>query len=386
MKKTLIIGGGAAGLACASALRGEATLLEAGEKAGRKLTISGGGHANFTNANLTPNRYLVEPAGDFCLPVLKLFGVREALRFVAPLPWEEREKGKFFLKCPARQFTELLTERAKRARTRFGRRALAVEKRDAFTVRGRNWEERADFLVLACGSPARPALGANASGWTLARRLGLKTLPPRPALTPLKIPENPYAALSGIGVFAQVRVEDAGESFSVEDDLLFTAEGLSGPAVLRASLRRRPGAKLRVNFLPGTNFETELDKSENAARTPLSLLKKRLPDRLAAALAPPALADRKIAELSRKNRRLLARTVNDFAPPDFEFFGFDKAEVAAGGVLTAELNPRTMEARAIPNLFIIGELCAVTGDLGGFNLHWAFGSALACAAAINARL
>ncbi|MBP6497955.1 MAG: NAD(P)/FAD-dependent oxidoreductase, partial [Campylobacteraceae bacterium] len=43
-----------------------------------------------------------------------------------------------------------------------------------------------------------------------------------------------------------------------------------------------------------------------------------------------------------------------------------------GGVNTAEINPQTFESLLCPNLYFIGEVLDVSGELGGFNFQWAF--------------
>jgi predicted flavoprotein YhiN len=52
--------------------------------------------------------------------------------------------------------------------------------------------------------------------------------------------------------------------------------------------------------------------------------------------------------------------------------GYKKAEVTGGGVSLAEIDPRTMESRKHPGLFIVGEALDAFGPIGGFNFYWAW--------------
>ncbi len=156
--------------------------------------------------------------------------------------------------------------------------------------------------------------------------------------------------------------------------LLFTHSGISGPACLQISSYLEPGDAINIDFLPGQDFTALLDAPENARSSPLQLLRKLLPPRLAAALLPPDLRDRKCAEISRANRNALhqaahAHRVTPLAP------SFAQAESSRGGIDTTQISPTTMQSQLLPNLYITGEALDICGQLGGYNLHWAWASA-----------
>ena len=172
-------------------------------------------------------------------------------------------------------------------------------------------------------------------------------------------------------------LERAWPEYAWEDDLLFTHDGLSGPAALKASLFWRAGAPVRLNFLPGRDMKALLDAPDAGRQTPRALLARHLPQRLADALLPAPLGRRKIAELSRAARNKIAEAVQARRVTPDGTAGLKKAEVCAGGVDTREMDPRSMASLLCPNLHIVGELLDVTGLLGGYNLHWAWASGMA---------
>ena len=386
----IVLGAGASGLACAAeaARRGLGVLLlEAGPRPGRKLAVSGGGRANFSNRSVTPGDYLCRSDPDFCRPALAALPPEAVLRRMRAwrLPVEERDHGRLFLTVPALRLVRALEEAcaAHGCRLACGQAARSVAREgDGFSVQcaDRLWRARA--LVLALGSPAWPGAGGSHAGWRLAASLGHTLAPARPALVPLRLsgtvpPGAALRGLAGISIPARLTLADAadGTRRSFEDDLLFTHTGLSGPLVLGASLYWRDGHDLELDLLPGRDVEALLDAG--GGRTPRAILRGLLPPRLLDAVLPAELAGRKAAELSRAGRREIAAALHalNLTPTGTE--GLDKAEACSGGVDTAEVDPQSMESRLVPGLHIIGELLDVTGRLGGYNLHWAWASGTA---------
>jgi len=185
-------------------------------------------------------------------------------------------------------------------------------------------------------------------------------------------PEWPLAGLAGISL--PVRISCAApESPVFEDALLFTHKGVSGPAVLQISCWWSKGTAVCIDFLPGEDAAALLDRATGKA-TPLSVLARRLPERLAAALLPVDTATRRVAELSRAQRTAVADALRRHTVTPSRNEGLAKAEAAAGGVDTREVDPFTMQSRLVPGLFFCGEMLDVTGRLGGYNLHWAWAS------------
>lgn len=382
----IIIGGGTAGLfaaleAARSGLR--PLLLEAGLRFGRKLAISGGGHCNFSNTDLSATHYLAPGARDFCAPALENFGYEDLASLLASLGFghTQKEHGRLFLTVRASELVAMLLDRIGQAGGKLlaGQEINQIEaEKGLFRVAAANRVWRCRRLILAQGSPAAPALARIADPLNLAMQLGHRSIPFRPALVPLLFTEKvdqKFGTLAGIGLPVRIHLQEqelAVRSMPV-DNLLFTASGLSGPAILTASLHYGANTRMGVDFLPGRDFECLLDEKPKA--TALAILKKLMPARLAGCLLPMPLAGRKAAELSRADRQKLGALVNRRFFAGLKPGGFRRAEVCSGGVALEKIDRGSMESRLAPGLYLIGEMLNVTGELGGYNIHWAYASA-----------
>lgn len=385
----LVLGAGASGLMAAfTAARGglAVIVLEASRIAGRKLAACGGGRANFTNTRLDAGHYLCDGGPDFCAPALAAFGNRAMPELLArwQIPWEERAKGRCFLKAPARTLVAALQRdcEAHGCRFVFGHKAEKIEKSaNGFAVQANGEVLEAASLVLALGSPAAPGLGSTDDGLAFAKAFGHRINPPAPALVPLlwqQEERQKFASLAGIGFSGSITVPEYGnheKNVEFADDILFTHKGLSGPAILNASLYWRKNMPLKLDCLPGRNFENMLDEGEKLNKTPRSLLKEHLPQKLVDAILPESLARKRIAQISRRDRKSLASCVHEIVFTPRATAGMQAAEICRGGVASGQINPQTFESLLLPNLYIVGEMLDVAGQLGGYNLHWAFASA-----------
>ncbi len=388
----LIIGGGASGLFCArtAAQAGLSVIvLERTASPGRKLSISGGGKANFSNRQITPQDYLCHGDPNFCQPALATYTPAMILEEMRQwhLPVEERSHGQLFLTVPARRLTQILMADCRKLGCHIHCNNAVDgirQKHGSFEVCSGDVRWQARSVVLACGSPAWPQAGGSGAGYRLAQSLGHELVPPRPALTPLYLAASSdgmgFAALAGISLPVRISLEaGSGLDRGWEDDLLFTHDGISGPASLKASLFWQEGMAVLLDFLPQQQVAALLDSPDAGRHTARSLLARLLPQRLVDCLLPEAVARRKLAELSRKQRTIIADAVHRCRIVPQGRGGLKKAEVCAGGVNTDAIEPATMQSRLIPGLYVIGELLDVTGLLGGYNLHWAWASAWAAA-------
>lgn len=299
------------------------------------------------------------------------------------LAHEIRDNGKVFLKGSAASLVARLEELCKRNGTiLYGRQLLDIQKNSHFTL----YTDRGAFLtrriLLATGSPACPQKGGTSTCWQLLKKSGIEIHGAEPALTPLIAQAgNPFVALSGISLTATITLQEGNAQRSLTDQLLFTHRGLSGPCILRASLYMGENPAISFDFLPGHDLRRGLDGAEGS--TPSGYLKKFLPDRLVGLLLDPAVAKRRIAELSRRERDQITASFKALKVTDMKRGGMPLAEVATGGIATCELEPDTLELRKIPGIYAAGEIIDVTGSLGGYNLHWAFASARTVCSALN---
>lgn len=384
----IVLGAGAAGLFCAATAgqRGARVVVvdHAGEP-GRKILISGGGRCNFTNIHTAPDRYLSQNP-HFARSALSRYTPADFVAMVERhgIAHHEKTLGQLFCDGSARAIVAMLLEEcaAGGVELALGHALRAVSHADGlYRVEAGGRVLTAPALVLATGGPAIPRMGATGIAYDLARQFGLKVVQPRPALVPLTLPpqEALFRDLSGVATPVVARCGKA----TFREAALFTHRGLSGPAILQISSYWQRGESIGVNFLPDA-AQGWLPEAKRA--NPRAALRRvlggHLPDRLAVALADQLGLAGELGNQSDKALRAAEARLADwrFMPDGSE--GYAKAEVTAGGISTAELSSKTMEARRAPGLYAIGEAVDVTGWLGGYNFQWAWASAHAAGIAI----
>jgi predicted Rossmann fold flavoprotein len=384
----IVLGAGAAGLMCAATagqLGKRVLLVDHNAEPGRKILISGGGRCNFTNVHTAPDRYL-SANPHFAKSALGRYSPQDFIALVDDygIAWHEKTLGQLFCDGSARQIVDLLVEECRKGGVTLllGDPAEAIEHGDGLfraSIGGRDCQ--APALVLATGGPSIPKLGATGFAYDIARRFGLSIVQPRPALVPLTLgsDEALFRELSGVSTEVEVRWERT----RFREAALFTHRGLSGPAMLQISSYWQHHTAIGVDFLPDASADWLLAKKRERPRALFgAALARRLPDRLAAALAERLELAGELANLSDKALRQAEARLRgwSFSPNGTE--GFAKAEVTAGGISTADLSSRTLEARRVPGLYAIGEAVDVTGWLGGYNFQWAWASGRAAGQAI----
>jgi predicted Rossmann fold flavoprotein len=380
----LILGAGAAGLFCAAEAgkRGRSVaVLERADRIGKKILISGGGRCNFTNIHCRPENFLSSNE-HFAKSALARYTPSDFIALVEKhrIPYHEKTLGQLFCDRSAQDITGMLEAECREAGVKIflNTKMEEVQHTTEFVARTGSAEYRAPVLVVATGGLSIPKIGATAQGYDLARQFGLKIIKTRPALVPLILPKKEQTQFSDLaGVSALVVVSADHQSF--REQMLFTHRGLSGPAILQISSYWEKGRPLRLDLAPDREVTSAIRKAKtrnlSAARAAfLGVLPKRFAERWVDLHAPPNWTNEALDWLERDLHEWV------LVPADTE--GYEKAEVTAGGVDTAELSSKTMESRKVRGLFFIGEVVDVTGHLGGFNFQWAWASAAAAGRAL----
>jgi predicted Rossmann fold flavoprotein len=330
-------------------------LLDHADKVGKKILISGGGRCNFTNLEARPEAFLSSNP-HFCKSALARYTQQDFIALVEKhrIAWHEKTLGQLFCDGSSRQIVAMLLAECSAAGVdvRAAHRLSSIEKADRFVVRTDQGDFEASAVVLASGGLSIPKMGATGFAHDTARRFGLKITQTRPALVPLtaRVPD-----LAGVSLPVVARCGKA----AFREAMLFTHRGLSGPAILQISSYWQPGQEISIDLLPDRDA-AQFVKERRHARPKAELrtiLAEVMPQRLAAVLANDPAAN-----------------LNDWRLTPTGTEGYAKAEVTLGGIDTAELSSRTMEARKVPGLFVIGEAVDVTGWLGGYNFQWAWSS------------
>jgi predicted Rossmann fold flavoprotein len=384
----IIIGAGAAGLMCAltAGARGRRVLLlDHADEAGKKILISGGGRCNFTNINCTPENFL---SGNphFCKSALARYTQHDFLDLIGKhrIAWYEKTLGQLFCDGPARAVVAMLLAecRAGWVDLRLSHRITDISRGERFQVSTDRGSFTAPSLVLASGGLSIPKMGATGFTHDVASKFGLPLLNIRPALVPLTFSADDLKLMQPLsGVSLECVVSCGRRSF--REAMLLTHRGLSGPAILQISSYWREGDEIVLNILPDLVAGPYLlDRKRARAKAEVkTILSEILPARLAVAFAG-GLPKRPVGELPDRLLADLGERLNRWRLRPSGSEGYAKAEVTLGGVDTSALSSRSMEAKAVPGLYVIGEAVDVTGWLGGYNFQWAWSSGRAAGEAV----
>ena len=408
----VVIGAGAAGLFCAgqAGQRGlRVLLIDHADKVAEKIRISGGGRCNFTNRDIdprAPHKHFVGQNPQFCRSALSRYTPQDFIALLERhgIAWHEKHKGQLFADRSAEGIIAMLLAECAAGGVTHWQPCSA--KNIAFLAKPQVQASSADgtgagsyqidtdrgavsarSLVVATGGLSIPKIGATDFGYRLAQQFGVPLIERRPGLVPLTFDGTawaPYAQLSGLALPVEISTGAKKERMTFQEDLLFTHRGLSGPAVLQISSYWREGTPLSINLAPGVDLPAALADAKLRSRKLLANeLAQWVPSRLADAWAAQSSDwQRPMAEVPDKALARLAERLArwELLPTGSE--GYKKAEVTLGGVDTRALSQQTMECKAKPGLYFIGEVVDVTGWLGGYNFQWAWASGYACAQAL----
>jgi predicted Rossmann fold flavoprotein len=397
-KQVIVVGGGASGMlaAIAAARKGAAvTILERNPRIGKKLLATGNGRCNFTNVNAEATCYNgVNPR--FVFGALKRFGVEETIAFFEQLGIAHKieEQGKVFpMSDQASSVLDVLMYEMKE---------LGVEVRCDAYVQKINPRNRSlllalangetmegDKVILATGGKAMPSSGSDGNGYKLAEELGHTVTTVFPGLVQLMLEGDFFARIQGVKLVGTAELWDKGKIMAEDrGDILFANYGVSGPPILQLSRtageilqqQRTPILKIRVldNF---TNEElTELLQTR-FRNNPEKTIEFSLVGLINKRLIRVLLKEAGISDLRVPVRSLGARECGSIATvlTDWRFKvrgtkGWQSAQVTAGGVSTAEIDPQTLESKIVPGLYFTGEILDIDGQCGGYNLQWAWAS------------
>jgi predicted Rossmann fold flavoprotein len=393
----VVVGAGAAGLLAAltAARRGvDVVLVESTDDGGRKILISGGGRCNILPSVAQPERYVTASSPNTLRKILRSWPLAEQRAFFEAelrMPLKlEAETGKLFPSSQrARDVRDGLVARVGEAGARvwFGARVVGLSS-DAgvWTVELHGAPSiQARAVIVATGGLSVPSTGSDGAGLSMMRALGHEMHATYPALTALTAEPHPHKDLAGVATDVTLRAPGAKPAFQTTDAFLITHRGWSGPSVLDAShLATRVGSgngrqEIMVDWTGPVAVDWERDLLEGIGPTGTkvtvrAVVADKLPRRLAEALVLEAGVplDTPLAQLRRADRQKLVETLTAYRLPWTGDEGYKKAEVTGGGVALGEIDPRTMESRRAPGLYLCGEILDAFGPIGGHNFLWAW--------------
>ncbi len=378
-KDVVIIGAGAAGLFCAveCGKRGRSVvLLEHTGTVGNKIRISGGGACNFTN-RIVDETHFLSSNPHFARSALSRFTPQDMIALLErhKIRIVERKWGQLFTGDGAGGIVRMFQDECARANVaiQLQCRIMAVSKREAFEVVTSQGPFESESLVIATGGLAMPQIGATPLGYQIARQFGINVIEPVPALVPLLWSENDLMNFQDLSGLAFDTIVKCGRHH-YRENILFTHRGLSGPAVLQISSHWKEGQEISIDLFPERDIYQEL-MIRRKERTEMStFLSAFLPKRFAKKWCELYCPSKPLNRTSEKELRSVAERLHDWRVTPQKRDGYGAAEVTGGGVDTDEISSKRMESKKVPGLFVAGEVLDVTGELGGYNLQWAWSS------------
>jgi predicted Rossmann fold flavoprotein len=394
----VIIGGGGAGIIAAwrAAARGcPVLLLERNVRLGTKILISGGGKCNVTHEGTVDELLsaFLPRERRFLKPAFYSFSNADIQNLLASkgLVLAPRPNGRVFpvngiAKDVMRAFSNLLAEY--HVITRFHQRVEEVlaDQGGVCGVRAGEAVFPTRQVILATGGASYPDVGTTGDGFAIAQKLGHAIVPVRAALAPIQVtPQLPRdwrgVAIRGASLSA---VHNGREIASWQDDVLFTHEGLSGPATLEVSRAVAVAAEsgavtLFLDFFPGKS-DVEIDAElqsmirTQGARMVATLLEPWLPNRIIESMlhsvgVEPATRG---LVLTREGRTAIVELLKKWPLGRVASVPLERGEVSAGGVALNEVHPHTMQSRRVKGFYLCGEVLDIAGPVGGYNLQAAF--------------
>ncbi|VAW44677.1 Uncharacterized protein YhiN [hydrothermal vent metagenome] len=386
----IVLGAGASGLMCSAqaAYNGNKVLvLDHAPKAAAKIRISGGGKCNFTNVDVSPAHFICQNP-HFVKSALSRYPSTAFVELVERhgLAFEVRGGGKYFCAERALDLIQILRTECDWAGVHFQLKTQL----ESVQYRGGEYflnTSQGTFcalkLVVATGALSFPKLKATGIGYELAKQFGLNVIATSPGLVPLTFSDKwqaRFSELSGLSMTVCAQVAD----HSFTEAMLFTHKGLSGPAILQVSNYWQQGEPITLNTLPAYS-ETQLYQAfielKQSGKSLPKWLNQFWPKRFTQIWLEVYSMETVLSNMSNERLQHYAKQLTHWVLFPANTAGYDKAEVTLGGVDTDDISSKTFESKQ-PNLFFIGEVLDVTGQLGGFNFQWAWASGMACGLAL----
>ncbi len=403
-EQVIVVGGGAAGLMAAgqaAAAGAPVLLLERMPRLGTKLRITGKGRCNLTNTadldDFLPHFAFPEVDGYshlFLRNAFARFFSGDLVAFFQDLgvPTVEERGGRVFpASNSAHEVADALGRFARQqgVQIRLRSRAVGLEV-EAGRLRGVRLEEgqrlAAGAAIVATGGASYPGTGSSGDGYRLARQTGHRVVPLRPALVPLVLAGPEPRRMMGLSLRnVEVRLLAEGEEFAREfGEMLFTHYGVSGPIILTLSgpaVQRLGQGRLEmsINLKPALSPEKldarlQRDIDQSGKLSYRNLVKALLPRKMIdvvvdrSGIAP----DKPAHQITAEERERLRALLHDFRLEIVGHRPLEEAIVTAGGVDTAQIDPRSMASRLVEGLYFAGEVMNIQADTGGYNLQAAF--------------
>lgn len=396
----IVIGGGPSGMMMAGRAAecgAHVLLLEKNPELGKKLSITGGGRCNITNAEFNVRAFLdnFPESKEFLFSPFSQFSAKDTFTFFEQKGLDiivEARKRAFPKTQNAEDVTKTMIAYIKKHHVRVSTNACVTSIKEragsSYAVKTVVGEEyAAKKIAIATGGRAAPETGSTGDGFRFLKKLGHTIALPNPNIVPLKTDAAWLHALSGLSLsFMRIRfIQDGKTKIKKLGKILFTHFGISGPLVLNSSfevakLLTHGPVTAEIDLFPDSE-EQELDRrvwrlfEKNKNKLMKNVLPELLPKDLGLAilkLPDIALVNKNVHSVTKEERRMLVKKMKRLAFGITGTLGFDKAVIADGGVSPKEVDFKTMTSKLHPNIYLLGDLLNINRPSGGYSLQLAW--------------
>lgn len=403
MSKIIIIGAGASGVMASILLRRkghDVHVFERNDKPMKKIYATGNGRCNFTNRNIEFSNYHGKN-NKFVMSSINNFGYKDAIGFFNNIGIKELEleNGKVYpMSLQASSIVKQMVLEAEKLGVNFYYNSYI--KKISFNNRPKvvkfdNEEFEGDNIIVATGGRAMEKSGSDGNGYKLLQDLGHNLVDTHPGIVQLKLDNNELSKINGTKIPGFVYLINKNKKVMKQfSDILFTDYGISGPGVLQISgeairqLERGKEVVISLDMLPYIS-EVELTNflKKNFNNNGYKLLSESLVGIINDKIIPVIIKylkidDIEVGNINKENLFNIVKSLKDFRVKVTGYKSERDGQVTCGGISTKEIDPKTMESKIQKNLYILGEIMDIDGDCGGYNLHWAWATANACANSI----
>ena len=401
MNNIIIIGAGASGLFCSILLQKknyQVTLIEKNSKAGRKILASGNGKCNITNENLKYNNFNSNSNSEFFKYAISQMPYEKIKKYFSSIGLEiiNGEGTRMYpMSQQASSVRDILYNEAVSLGVKFIFEEEVVKTtkiKKLFEIKTNQNSYKSSYLIITTGSLAMKKLGSSNSGHNFAKTFGHKIVEPYASLVQLKSNDKSIYSLSGVKIKSNIKLLINNKLRQEENaDILFTKYGVSGNAILdlsrlaSKSLINKQKVDIQVDIMPNISKDDLLILLKHRQ----VILKEKDVNFLLESIINTKLINfiykksnikvNKISQLNKNDLSNISFVIKNIKINISDTNGLENAEVSAGGIDVNEIDNKTMQSKKVNNLYFCGEVLDVDGNCGGYNFHWAWSSASACA-------
>ncbi len=378
MYDVVVIGAGPSGLMASvkASENNKVLLIEKNNELGKKLKASGNGRCNVTNlkSDMDFLKSIQSSNPKFILSSLSDFGPWDIYSyfFENGCPLKEEDDNRVFPESDqSTDILNVLIKKLNKVEIKLSEEVVSIKKDDFFIIETTKGKYKSKNVVLSVGGKSYPALGTTGDGYKILADLGLEIVKQYPALTSLNSNNEFIKNNSLMGATLDAFVTYGKQQF--RGNVLFTHFGLSGPAIFKISeavvrdLEVKKEVFVTIDLIPDYSKEELFNECISSNENVVNIFKDKVTTRVAKVLLEKYL-NQKTSSLSHKTICDIVDIFKEFNISIYDSKGYKSAFVTSGGLSLKEVNPKTMEVKKVPGLYVTGELLDIHAFTGGYNI------------------